>query len=49
MDEKEYKDCMSHIDIVETLMRSEKPRQMAAEGNTEDAIACAMAEGYRMG
>ena len=49
MDEKEYKECMSHIDIVETLMRAEKPRQMAAEGNTEDAIALAMAEGYRMG
>jgi hypothetical protein len=30
-------------------MMAEKPRKMAAEGNTEDAIACAMAEGYRMG
>ena len=49
MDEKEYRECMSHIDIVETLMRSEKPRQMAAEGNTEDAIAYAISVGIRLG
>ena len=49
MDEKEYRECMSHIDITEMLMRSEKPRQMAAEGNTEDAIACAISVGIRMG
>jgi len=49
MDDKEYRECMSHIDITEILMRSRKPRQMAAEGNTEDAIACAMSEGIRIG
>jgi len=49
MDEKEYRECLMHMDIPEMLMRAEKPRKMAAEGNTEDAIACAMAEGIRMG
>ena len=49
MDTMEYSECISHIDPVEMLMRAEKPRKFAAEGNTEDAIACAMAEGFRMG
>ena len=49
MDEKEYRECMSHLDITEVLMRAEKPRKMAAEGNTEDAIAYAMSEGIRIG
>ena len=49
MDEKEYRECMSHIDVTEILMRSRKPRQMAAEGNTEDAIAYAISVGIRMG
>lgn len=42
-------ECMAYMDPVEAIMRSEKPRRLAAEGKIEDAIACAMAEGYRMG
>ena len=49
MDDKEYRECMSHLDITEVLMRAEKPRQMAAEGNTEDAIAYAISVGIRLG
>jgi len=42
-------ECMAYMDPAEAIMRSEKPRRLAAEGKIEDAIACALAEGYRMG
>ena len=49
METMEFLDMMSHMDPVETMMRSRKPRSLAEAGKTEDAIACAMAEGFRMG
>ena len=49
METMEFLDMMSHMDPVETMMRSRKPRSLAEAGKTEDAIAYAMAEGFRMG
>lgn len=49
METLEFLDCISHMDPVEVMMRSRKPRSLAEAGNIEDAIACAMAEGFRMG
>ena len=49
MDKIEFSECMAYMDIAEVLIRSKKPLKLAAEGNIEDAVACAMAEGFRMG
>lgn len=49
MEELEFIDCVSHFDPVEAVMRAEKPRKFISMGQYEDAIACAMAEGFRMG
>lgn len=49
MEQKEFEECMKYLDSVEVIMRADKARTLAAQGNTEDAIACAMAEGFRMG
>ena len=49
MEQKEFEDCMAHMDIVEVLIREKKAKEFIAKGEYEDAIAYAMAEGFRMG
>jgi hypothetical protein len=49
MDKMELNECVAYMDIAEALIRSKKPLKLAAEGNIENAVACAMAEGFRMG
>ena len=39
METMEFLDMMGHMDPVETMMRSRKPRSLAEAGKTEDAIA----------
>ena len=49
MEQKEYEDCMAHMDVAEVLIRANEAREFIAKGEYEDAIAYAMAMGFRMG
>ena len=49
MEQKEFEDCIAHMDVTETLIRANKARELATNSGTEDAIAYAMAAGFRMG
>ena len=49
MEKVEFVDCLVHMDVVEALIKAEKAREFIAKGETEDAIAYAMAAGFRMG
>jgi hypothetical protein len=49
MEDAEFKELWSHIDYVEILMREKKPKEFIKQGKYDDAIACAIAEGIRMG
>ena len=49
MEQKEFEDCMAHMDIVEVMIREKKAKEFIAKGEYEDAIAYAMAAGFRMG
>ena len=49
MEKKEFEDCMAYMDVAETLIRADKARELATNSGTEDAIAYAMAAGFRMG
>lgn len=49
MEKVEFDDCMAYMDIVEVMIREKKAKEFVAQGKYEDAIAYAMAAGFRMG
>ena len=49
MEQKEFEDCMAHMDMTETLIRANKARELATNSGTEDAIAYAISVGIRLG
>lgn len=49
MGQEEWEDCIAYMDLEETIIRADKARELATNSGTEDAIAYAMAAGFRMG
>lgn len=49
MEQKEFNDCMLYMDIVEVMIREKKAKEFIEKGQYEDAVAYAMAAGFRMG
>ena len=49
MEQKEFEDCMMYMDIVEVMIREKEAKEFVAKGEIEDALAYAMASGFRMG
>ena len=49
MEKEMFNEIMSHIDIAEVMIREKKAEELIAIGKYDEAVACAMAEGIRMG
>ena len=53
MEEKELNDCMAYMDIIDVMIYEKKAKEFVEKEKTdetiEDAIAYAMAMGFRMG